>query len=473
MAIRFDHASRTLWLSIGDLLAGMTFPGSVQLVPRLRSRAAMGRDLHARYQATQQSRLPAYQAEVTLRQQLQVDDYTVHVHGRLDGLYEADDALVVEEIKSLLVPQEQFDPIALGHYPTYERQLALYIALLQRQHDGPVRGHLVLINLTDNACTVLAVEAGDDESLIVEPVRRILARYEARAARAAKRDPEALRFPFDTVRPYQAAMIEHVDKTIRDHECTLIAAPTGIGKTVAVLYPALQHALRDGLRVFFVTAKTTQQTLAADTLQRFAANGGAFTAVHLRAKAKSCVNEVFYCHESVCEFAHDYAGKLERSGVVASLLERPLIGPTACAEAAFQYRVCPFELSLDAAMEADVIIGDYNYVFDPGAHLRRFFQDAPYDDCVLIIDEAHNLYSRGRDYYSPVLRQQALRHLLTHCANQPTRLFRDFEAFFQDLDNLITLLPLSSEDAAEGAVRCSGSSRLWSASPSCGASSKG
>ena len=151
-------------------------------------------------------------------------------------------------------------------------------------------------------------------------------------------------------------MIEHVDKTIRDHECTLIAAPTGIGKTVAVLYPALQHALRDGLRVFFVTAKTTQQTLAVDTLQRFAANGGAFTAVHLRAKAKSCVNEVFYCHESVCEFAHDYAGKLERSGVVASLLERPLIGPTACAEAAFQYRVCPFELSLDAAMEADVII---------------------------------------------------------------------------------------------------------------------
>ena len=253
MAIRFDHPSRTLWLSIGDLLAGMVFPGSAQLVPRLRSRAAMGRDLHARYQTAQQSRIPSYQAEVTLRQQLQVDDYTVHVHGRLDGLYEADDALVVEEIKSLLVPQEQFDAITPGHYPTYERQLALYIALLQRQHDGTVRGHLVLINLTDNACTVLTVEAGDDgiETLVVEPVRRILARYEARIARAAKRNPEALRFPFDTVRPYQAAMIEHVDKTIRDHECTLVSAPTGIGKTVAALYPALQHALRDGLRVFF------------------------------------------------------------------------------------------------------------------------------------------------------------------------------------------------------------------------------
>ena len=138
MAIRFDHPSRTLWLSIGDLLAGMIFPGAVQLTPRLRSRAAMGRDVHARYQAAQLSRIPSYQAEVTLRQQLEVDDYTVHVHGRLDGLYEADDGMVVEEIKSLLVPREQFDAIEPGKYPSYERQLALYIALLRWRHDRPV-----------------------------------------------------------------------------------------------------------------------------------------------------------------------------------------------------------------------------------------------------------------------------------------------------------------------------------------------
>ena len=454
MAIRFDHPSRSLWLSIGDLLAGMIFPGSVQLAPRLRSRAAMGRDLHARYQAAQQARIPSYQAEVTLRQQLEVDAYTVHVHGRLDGLYEADDTLVVEEIKSLLVPQEQFDAIEPGKYPTYERQLALYVALLKWQRNRPVRGHLVLINLTDNASLVLPVEAGDDEreTLVIQPVRRILARYEARAARAARREAAAVVFPFDSARPHQEAMVEHVDKTIRDRECTLVSAPTGIGKTVAALYPALQHALPDGLRVFFVTAKTTQQALAAETLRRFAAHGAGFTAVHLQAKAKSCLNEVFFCHESVCEFARDYAGKLERSGVVDSLLELPVIGPTACAETALVHRVCPFELSLDAAVEADVIIGDYNYVFDPGAHLRRFFQDQPYDDCILIIDEAHNLYGRGRDYYSPALRQQSLHQLLVHCAAQPARLFRDFEAFFQDLDNAITLLPDDSEDAAEGAT---------------------
>jgi DNA excision repair protein ERCC-2 len=218
---------------------------------------------------------------------------------------------------------------------------------------------------------------------------------------------------------------------------------------VAVLYPALAYALREGLRVFFVTAKTTQQYLAVETLQQMAQPGVRFTAVHLRAKEKSCLNDVFYCHESVCTFARDYRGKLERSGVVDTLLELPVVGPETCAQAGRRYEVCPFELSLDVASEADVIIGDYNYVFDPGSYLRRFFQDAPYDDCLLIIDEAHNLYTRGRDYYSPVLRQRRVRQLLQHCANEPARLFADFVAFFQSLEGLFPLLYAEVLDTPE------------------------
>jgi DNA excision repair protein ERCC-2 len=103
-------------------------------------------------------------------------------------------------------------------------------------------------------------------------------------------------------------------------------------------------------------------------------------------------------------------------------------------------------LSLDVALEADVIVGDYNYVFDPGAYLRRFFQDTSYDDCLLIIDEAHNLYTRAREYYSPLLRQRRVRQLLAHCADEPVRLFRDFAAFFQTLDGLF---PMVYGDALE------------------------
>src|SRR5712691_4542554 len=243
MTIRFDSTTRTLWLSIGDLVDMTTFPGSVPLTPMLRSRAAMGRENHVVHQAAQQAALRSYRAEVTIRQQLLVDDYTVHLQGRIDGLYADGDALIVEEIKSLLIPPEHFSAITLGRYTAYEQQLTLYVHLLRQQHTGPVRGHLVLINLADNAAKVLVVEpeTADGTAFIVQQVRRILARYTARVDRAMRRrsSAAALRFPFQTLRPYQEAMIEQVRLAMHDQSCVLLSAPTGIGKTIAALYPAL------------------------------------------------------------------------------------------------------------------------------------------------------------------------------------------------------------------------------------------
>lgn len=442
MTIRFDSATRTVRLSIGDLVGTLAFPGSVTLTPMLRTRAAMGRTIHTEHQTAQQLDQPSYQPEVTLKHQLQVDDYTVHLHGRLDGMYDDGSTRIVEEIKSLLIPPETFTNVSLADYPAYERQLSLYLYLLSQDYNGPLRGHLVLINLADDQRTTLVVEPDHPacETYIIEHLRTILARYQARMARASRRTHTTLDFPFTTPRAHQEAMMDQVRLALADQSCVLLSAPTGIGKTVAALYPAVERALQDGLRVFFVTAKTTQQQLAVDTIQHFAAHGADVTAVHLRAKEKSCLNELYYCHESVCDFAKDYTAKLEQFKIIDSLVELPVIGPEVFAAAGQRHRVCPFELSLDTAEEADVIIGDYNYVFDPGSYLRRFFQDEPYDDCILIIDEAHNLYARGRDYYSPVLHQRRVRQLIEHCANEPAQLFRDFTTFFETLDLLFIFL---------------------------------
>ncbi len=444
MTIRFDQTTPTVWLSVGDLLTAESFPGGVSVAPMLRQRAAMGRHVHTVHQAEQLAVQPSYRAEVAIQHQMLVDAYTVHIQGRIDGLYEDDAGLIVEEIKSLLVPEEQFPAIELSDYPLYERQLALYVYLLRQQHVGPVRGHLVLVNLAAEQQKTLVVDpdGSQSEAWLVQQLRRIIARYEARLARAARRRSQLqrLQFPFPSLRPYQDTMMEQIRLALQDRSCVLLSAPTGIGKTVAALYPAVEYALREGLRLFFVTAKTTQQQLAVDTLQQMAQQGVPFTAVHLRAKEKSCLNEVYYCHESLCGFAKDYANKIEHSGVIDSLLNLPLVGPDTCAEAGRRYQICPFELSLDVALEADVIVGDYNYVFDPGVYLRRFFQDTSYDDCLLIIDEAHNLYARGREYYSPLLRQRRVRQLLASCGDELPRLFRDFETFFQSLDSLFPML---------------------------------
>jgi DNA excision repair protein ERCC-2 len=444
MTIRFDQTTHTLWLSVGDLVAAEHFPGGVSLAPLLRQRAALGRHVHTTHQAEQLAVQPSYCAEVTIEHQLHVESYTVCIQGRIDGLYEDGTTLIVEEIKSLLLPEEQFSGINLTDYPFYEWQLALYVYLLQQQHPGPVRGHLVLVNVAAEQRKTFVVEpdSQQSEARLLQQLRNIIARYEARLARAARRhsQTQTLQFPFPQLRPHQDMMMDQIRLALHDRSCLLLSAPTGVGKTVAALYPAVEYALREGLRVFFVTAKTTQQSLAVETLQQIAQQGVHFSTVHLRAKEKSCLNEVYYCHESLCGFAKDYASKLEHSAVVDSLLTLPLVGPEACAEAGRRYQVCPFELSLDVALEADVIVGDYNYVFDPGAYLRRFFQDTSYDDCLLIIDEAHNLYARGREYYSPLLRQRRVRQLLAYCADEPARLFRDFAVFFEHLDSLFPML---------------------------------
>ena len=113
----------------------------------------MGREVHAVHQAAQQETLPSYRAEVTIRQQFLVDGYTVHVQGRIDGLYKEHDTLIVEEIKSLLVPPEHFNAITLGDYPTYEQQLTLYVHLL-RHPSGMIRsGAMSWTRLFESAVT--------------------------------------------------------------------------------------------------------------------------------------------------------------------------------------------------------------------------------------------------------------------------------------------------------------------------------
>ncbi len=449
MTIRYDSSQATLRLSIGDLVSA-AFPGSLHMAPMLRSRAALGRQVHETHQTAQQTVDDTYRAEVSIRHEMTIDDHAVTVQGRVDGVHDDGAVRIIEEIKSLLLPSEDFAQVTLSQYPTYEKQLSLYLYFMGQTHRGPMRGHLVLINLADNARTTLVVEPDPEasEAFVVKELRAMLARFKARAARAAKRRTQTVAFPFAAMRPQQAEMVDQVRLALQDQSCVLISAPTGIGKTVAALYPALAQALSEGLKLFFVTAKTTQQQLAVDTLQRMVPerDGVAFNAVHLRAKEKSCLNDLFYCHESFCEYAQDYRGKVERNEVVETLLNTAVIGPDLFAAAGERHRVCPFELSLDVAAEVDAIIGDYNYVFDPGSYLRRFFQDGPYDDCVLIIDEAHNLYARARDYYSPVLNQRRVKQLLAHCADEPTLLFREFETFFRALDEIF---PQLYEDALE------------------------
>lgn len=214
--------------------------------------------------------------------------------------------------------------------------------------------------------------------------------------------PEPLVFPYAETRESQRVLVDDLDDAVRSGLLMLCAAPTGTGKTAAALFPLVRRALAEQRKVFFTTAKTSQQALALDTLERMLPAGGGGSAVQIRARARSCPLDGRHCKRPRCRYMERFKTRFEESGLEDELRARGVMRGEEIAELALAQRLCPFETSLTLAEAATVVVSDLNYVFDPRVYLRRFF-DEPYDRHLLIVDEAHNLPARAIEYYSPIL----------------------------------------------------------------------
>ncbi len=419
MSVKIDAQSRTLTLSVGDLCSEAACSGSLNLVPLRDLRGELGREVHQEYQSKQSRAFPEYRTEAPLRYEFQVDEFQVIIQGRLDGVYRDHRGWVIEEVKSTLRPVEPGDESLI--FPSYLLQLKIYVHLWMKiQGTDGVRGRLVVIGCSDRRSHCLEVEpdAPGMDHLLETRVRKILAEVKPRSQRetgAGSMPP--LRFPFPAMRKHQERLVEAIESALESRQPLLVSAPTGIGKTVAALFAALSFSRRRGLSVFFLTSKTTQQRIVADTLELWdrapeeaTAFGRPFTGLVLRSKEKSCANDVVCCHESRCIYAQDFYGKLERANLKRRLADFSLITPDLVYRKAVENEVCPFELSLELLPEADLVLCDYNYLYDPRISLKRRFA-GDRRSAVVIIDEAHNLYSRAREYYSPRLDLGRIRSL--------------------------------------------------------------
>jgi DNA excision repair protein ERCC-2 len=414
MSIHIDEASQTISLSVRDLCGAEAMGGSLNLSPLSAARNEMGREVHSAYQAAQSSQHESYLKEHTLRHTMQFGNYSVVIHGRIDGVYEADGTTVIEEVKSVLSLAEEMNTESAPR--AYVLQLGIYLYLWGQLHPGSkVVGRLVLIRYEPELIRALEILPDTEavEQLICERLKQIVDEHEQACRRRALKQVRAdsIVFPFPQMRKHQDRMIEAVSSALEHKSNILVSAPTGIGKTVAALYASLRFAVKHGLSVFFLTSKTTQQKIVADTLRLWNVEPGSqaqagpalpvFNSLVLRAKAKICANDVVFCHESRCRYAQGFFQKLEESNVREALLVEGLITPERVYAAAVERELCPFELSLELLQRVDVTVCDYNYVYDPAAFDRMESIDR--SRTILIVDEAHNLYSRARDYFSPEL----------------------------------------------------------------------
>jgi len=437
MAVRIDLKNKRMSLGVGDLLAEATATAEHVGVSAF-VRMALGRQAHTDHQAAQAPHT-TYASEITVHHKMQVDEFTVSIQGRIDGVFRGT-PLIVEEIKSVVLPPLAFAALTPDNHPQHVEQLRFYCFFVAAQEPTPIIGRLVFINVADGARKEFefAGPFDDCESLIAERVRILIARaVEQERQRTARRVRAAqLPFPHPKPRPHQDEMIAAVQRALAAGRHLLVHAPSGIGKTVGALYPVVKDALGHDRRVFFVTAKNTQQAVALETLRKMETP----TAVAFRARESMCLNSVYACREEFCPFLHMMLVKAQRTDAIQRLLAQRIVTPEMTMAEGRRASLCPFELAFMLAERTDVVVCDYNYVFDPQVYFRQFFLDEDYSDAVLVVDEAHNLLQRAMDYYSPRLQRHRLHEVGRDLSHVEPSLARDLRRFLNAIDDVFERL---------------------------------
>lgn len=238
------------------------------------------------------------------------------------------------------------------------------------------------------------------EDLLSEYYKWANFQYQRRIERRSSM--EGLEFPYP-YRKGQKELVSGVYHTMRTEKQLFIQAPTGIGKTMAAIFPAVRAVGEGhGDKIFYLTAKTITRTVAEEAFSILKEKGLSYKTISITAKEKLCLCEETDCNPEKCPYAEGHFDRVN-AAVFEILNEKDTYLREDLLEQAEKHRVCPYEMCLDISSWVDAVICDYNYVFDPNVYLRRFFGDGVKGDYLFLIDEAHNLVERGRKMYSAVL----------------------------------------------------------------------
>ena len=226
-----------------------------------------------------------------------------------------------------------------------------------------------------------------------------------------------LKFPFSTYREGQERLAKNTYLTIAQEKKMFAQAPTGVGKTISTIFPAIKAIGEAKIdKIFYLTAKTIGAKVAEESFEKMREQGLQFRNISLTAKDKVCFKPNAKCNPNSCEYAKNYYGKV--NDVIYEMLKNEKTFTREVIEGyARKYKVCPFELSLDLSLYSDAIICDYNYVFDPNVYLKRYFESGVNCNCTFLIDEAHNLVDRARNMYSAEFNKKTLLTALEVCQN--------------------------------------------------------
>lgn len=396
------------------------------------------------HQRVQKSYGDNYTAEVPLKYTLTYEDLEIMVEGRADGILIEDEKTIIDEIKTttkdLLLIDENTNPLHWAQAKCYG-----YIYSMQNELDN-IDIQITYYNIDTKSTRILrqsyTLKELEEFFFWLIDEYKTWAQLENDWVNKRNESIKKLKFPFENYRPGQRELAVRVYKSITDSKKCFAQAPTGTGKTISTLFPAIKAMGEDKTsKIFYLTAKTITREVAQNTISLMRKKDLNLKAVTITAKEKICKMDEVNCNPEYCPYANGYFDRINNSlkDILAKYNDYSKDNIEKISE---EYMLCPFELSLDLTNLSDVIICDYNYVFDPRVYLKRFF-DTKTTDYTFLIDEAHNLVDRAREMYSATLNEEKfvkVKKLISKKDKRITRVIKEIQSYFEDkLEDLTTL----------------------------------
>lgn len=396
------------------------------------------------HQRVQKSYGDNYTAEVPLKYTLTYEDLEIMVEGRADGILIEDEKTIIDEIKTttkdLLLIDENTNPLHWAQAKCYG-----YIYSMQNELDN-IDIQITYYNIDTKSTRILrqsyTLKELEEFFFWLIDEYKSWAQLESDWVNKRNESIKKLKFPFENYRPGQRELAVRVYKSITDSKKCFAQAPTGTGKTISTLFPAIKAMGEDKTsKIFYLTAKTITREVAQNTISLMRKKDLNLKAVTITAKEKICKMDEVNCNPEYCPYANGYFDRINNSlkDILAKYNDYSKDNIEKISE---EYMLCPFELSLDLTNLSDVIICDYNYVFDPRVYLKRFF-DTKTTDYTFLIDEAHNLVDRAREMYSATLNEEKfvkVKKLISKKDKRITRVIKEIQSYFEDkLEDLTTL----------------------------------
>ena len=404
MADKQKREKARLRLGVRDFAVPLMRTGSLQRSGTLGFSIDVGREIHQAVQEDLKEEHPGYSAELHLADTLALAELELTVSGRVDGCFRQE-ITTLEEIKTSYQIDRLRNELENDPEHPYLLQIRCYGYLYRRTYDDTPALRLRLICARSGRQELISVSYDEARfaAWVTERCQQLASLYEQRQQDKKRRRHFArqVSFPFTQPRPQQDQLMQYLDEHLPNAKRLLLQAPTGLGKTAGVLFPSMRFAFKKGAPLIYTAPKNSQFKLALDFFSLLGESVREIRILVLTSRQKACLQDAVDCRAEVCPYAdgfYDRLNLLESSELTGQFWDRSYFQSLGK-----EKELCPYELSQETLLDADIIICDYNYLFSLRGQLMAKFKESlvALPKPLLVIDECHNLYQRVMDNLSP------------------------------------------------------------------------